>query len=82
MHEPTYMYAYTSSESYVLRMSDPKWIYVVDTGCPRHLLRSSDALTRLKPVKKVAVNGVNGRKFVEKAGIHRAVGRCFVASWA
>ena len=39
-----------------------------------------DTLKDVKPVKSVAVKGIIGKKYVEKIGVHRAIGKTFVAS--
>ena len=51
-------------------------------GCTRHLFRKADTLNGLRPVRSVAVNGIIGKKYVEQLGIHQAIGKTFVASWA
>jgi hypothetical protein len=59
---------------------DPAYKYVIDTGYTRHLFQEPDTLKDLKPVKSVAVKGIIGKKYVEKIGVHRAIGKTFVAS--
>ena len=61
---------------------DPTYIYVIDTGCTRNLFKSGTKLKGVRPVNSVAVNGITGKKYVENIGVHPAIGKTFVASWA
>ena len=59
---------------------DPAYKYVIDTGCTRNLFHVPDTLKDVKPVKSVAVKGITGKKYGEKIGVHRAIGKTFLAS--
>ena len=75
------MFAYPSLVGKKLS-DDPAYKYVIDTGCTRNLFRLPDTLKDVKPFKSVAVKCIIGKKYVEKIGVHRAIGKTFVASWA